>query len=245
MNDLRTSQPAVQDEGGMPRCTNDSERYYSGNEPSPLGRGLSARRERDEQVRVGKDGGRWIARRCGATMRWVAMGKARRNPPSVPSGRDGASTGASTGARTRARQSTRATTTPTTTTEATTAATAVTTIEPRYAIISCPYIHIFVGDDGAPNAEFEQLLADNGDVAPVSIGAHRFNVTRGGSAHGGADNTICLSLPSVKPIAALLAFVDTLTAVRLDSAFKFSTMEAMRWIPAKRLVEVDLVDAAY
>lgn len=45
----------------MPVCKNDIHRTYRGTELSPLGRGYSAKGDKNGMVRVGKDGEKWVA----------------------------------------------------------------------------------------------------------------------------------------------------------------------------------------
>jgi len=46
----------------MPACKNDATRKYSGDEPSPKGRGFCAHAEALGATRVGRDGRKWVVR---------------------------------------------------------------------------------------------------------------------------------------------------------------------------------------
>ena len=44
----------------MPKCKNDSTRYYKGTEPSPKGLGYCAHAEKVNSSKKGKDGNKWV-----------------------------------------------------------------------------------------------------------------------------------------------------------------------------------------
>lgn len=59
----------------MPRCKNDTKRFYTGKEPSPKGRGYCAHAERVGSVRVGTDRLRWVVRKISTGVkRWTRVG---------------------------------------------------------------------------------------------------------------------------------------------------------------------------
>lgn len=51
----------------MPVCKNDKTAHYKGYEPSPKGRGYCAHAEREETIKKGLDGNRWIVSKG----RWI------------------------------------------------------------------------------------------------------------------------------------------------------------------------------
>lgn len=62
----------------MPNCKNDKKRYYSGDEPSPKGRGFCAHSEKLNTVKKGTDGKMWIVKKTSVgTRRWVRYAKTK------------------------------------------------------------------------------------------------------------------------------------------------------------------------
>jgi hypothetical protein len=55
----------------MPKCTNDSNKSYTGKEPSPKGFGFCASAEDLGKVMVGKDGSNWIVKQTKTCKKWV------------------------------------------------------------------------------------------------------------------------------------------------------------------------------
>ena len=64
----------------MPRCKNDETRRYTGNEPSPKGRGYCAHAEEVGKRRKGKDGNFWVARETTKGKRWFKANKSVKSP---------------------------------------------------------------------------------------------------------------------------------------------------------------------
>ena len=67
----------------MPKCKNDETRSYTGNEPSPKGRGYCAHAEEVGKRRKGKDGKFWVVRETKKVKRWFKMSKSVRSPRGV------------------------------------------------------------------------------------------------------------------------------------------------------------------
>ena len=60
----------------MPKCKNDPERSYNGDEPSPKGLGYCAHAEKDSTTKTGKDGNKWIIKTLeSGTKRWIKVNK--------------------------------------------------------------------------------------------------------------------------------------------------------------------------
>ena len=58
----------------MPKCKNNSVRYYKGTEPSPKGLGWCAHGEKEGKIRKGKDGNIWIVRKIkNGSLRWMKV----------------------------------------------------------------------------------------------------------------------------------------------------------------------------
>ena len=56
----------------MPKCKNDSQKSYKGNEPSPKGLGWCAHAEKENKIRKGKDGNKWIVKKVSnGSKRWM------------------------------------------------------------------------------------------------------------------------------------------------------------------------------
>ena len=56
----------------MPKCKNDPNRSYVGNEPSPKGLGICAHAEKINNKKKGKDGNMWIVKKIkNGTLRWT------------------------------------------------------------------------------------------------------------------------------------------------------------------------------
>ena len=47
----------------MPKCINDNNKYYKGNELSPLGLGISANKLKIGYLKIGRDGNTWIVKK--------------------------------------------------------------------------------------------------------------------------------------------------------------------------------------
>ena len=55
----------------MPICKNDPTKTYIGKEPSPKGLGWCAASEKENVIRKGKDGNKWVAKRVkNGSLRW-------------------------------------------------------------------------------------------------------------------------------------------------------------------------------
>ena len=60
----------------MPQCKNDPSRYYSGDEPSPKGKGYCAHGENIGTKKNGKDGNKWIVTKTkNGVKRWIKFNK--------------------------------------------------------------------------------------------------------------------------------------------------------------------------
>lgn len=60
----------------MPKCKNDSTRYFNGTEPSPKGLGWCAHGMKKDVVKKGKDGKQWIVKtNRNGSKRWVRLQK--------------------------------------------------------------------------------------------------------------------------------------------------------------------------
>jgi len=60
----------------MPKCKNDPERSYNGDEPSPKGLGYCAHAEKNSTTKTGKDGNKWIIKTLeSGTKRWIKVNK--------------------------------------------------------------------------------------------------------------------------------------------------------------------------
>lgn len=56
----------------MPSCKNDSKRFYTGNEPSPKGKGYCAHAEKIGTVKIGANGELWIVKSTSTGIkRWM------------------------------------------------------------------------------------------------------------------------------------------------------------------------------
>ena len=55
----------------MPRCINDEDRYYKGNEPSPKGLGYCAHAESVGFKKIGQDGRMWIIKIDNTWKKWT------------------------------------------------------------------------------------------------------------------------------------------------------------------------------
>ena len=55
----------------MPKCKNNSSRYYKGTEPSPKGKGWCASTEKVGKKRKGRDDQMWQVKKAGKSQRWV------------------------------------------------------------------------------------------------------------------------------------------------------------------------------
>jgi hypothetical protein len=64
----------------MPKCKNDKTRSYTGNEPSPKGRGYCAHAEEVGKRRKGKDGQFWVVKETKRGKRWFKVSKSVRSP---------------------------------------------------------------------------------------------------------------------------------------------------------------------
>jgi len=64
----------------MPKCKNDETRSYSGDEPSPKGRGYCAHAEEVGKRRKGKDGKFWVVRETKKGKRWFKVSESVKSP---------------------------------------------------------------------------------------------------------------------------------------------------------------------
>lgn len=248
----------------MPKCKNDSQRYFKGTEASPMGKGWCARGDVVGKVRLGTDGKQWRVAQTGTSKRWVhvvnsaSVSRAANSANSADSivsadfsvqdVNSDAVTGTSSRTqadnlpRTRTRTQARASTA--TSSHTRSPANGFFKVEPKFAIIKCSHTHRLLTADGRPNAEMCAVLESSEEVSLAFVagdGAQILDFVSDSlprTLERRESNEIVVKVvdPSHKPMQAIFTFIETLMTIYHCEFFRISTLSFMYYDATARVL---------